>query len=716
MLPEPDHLFAQLGWLPQLVNMLSWWQWVILAAVPPAIIFLYFLKLKRRPLEVPSTYLWHRSIEDLHVNAIWQRLRRNLLLFLQLLLIFLAMLAVLRPGWRGAKVSGDRFILLVDNSASMQATDTGPSRLEEAKRQAGELVGQLSSRDAGMIISFSNSPQIEQMFTRNRRQLRQSLEGIEPTARPTSLAEALKYAAGLANPGRSSEDASDVQVADPMPATLYIFSDGKFAEVSDFRLGNLDPVYMPVGSEEAENVGILAFSVRRHLADRTALQAFARLGNFGRQGASVSVDLLLNGRVVDSDLVQIPAGETHRVAFDLTVVDTGVLQLRIATRDDLACDDVAWAVVNPPRRSKVLVVTPDNEALEIAFGTEAVRELADVTFESPEFLDQEEYQQLAAAGAYDLVVFDRAKPQVMPQANTLFMGALPPGRAGEQAGEEAEERAEEKPPEQDRQEKEAPRAGVWRAGPKITSAVTIIDTKSTHPLMQWIDMGDVTLYHPTPLEVPPGGTWLIDIQWIGADKASHDAHVFVIAPREGFEDAVMGFVFLGEEVAADGSTETFIGTNWPIRESFPVFVLNFVHYLGGTGTARDGATVKPGQPVGLESPVPGTPLEVRTPSGETIELKETSPGRFQFAGTSELGVYEVRSGENRIERFAVNLFDGPESDIRPSPEVQIGRGTPVAAQTASAETTRRELWKWLLLAGLAVLLVEWYVYNRRVYL
>ncbi len=41
--------------------------------------------LKREPLEVPSTYLWHKSIEDLHVNSIWQRLRRSLLLLLQLL-------------------------------------------------------------------------------------------------------------------------------------------------------------------------------------------------------------------------------------------------------------------------------------------------------------------------------------------------------------------------------------------------------------------------------------------------------------------------------------------------------------------------------------------------------------------------------------------------------------------------------------------------------
>ena len=75
--------------LPELSNMLSWWQWAILAAVPPAIVLLYFLKLKRRPLEVPSTYLWHKSVEDLHVNSIWQRLRNNLLLYLQLAVVLL---------------------------------------------------------------------------------------------------------------------------------------------------------------------------------------------------------------------------------------------------------------------------------------------------------------------------------------------------------------------------------------------------------------------------------------------------------------------------------------------------------------------------------------------------------------------------------------------------------------------------------------------------
>ena len=72
-----------------------------------------FSKLKRHPVEVPSTVLWHKSIEDLHVNSIWQRLRNNLLLWLQLLLILLLAMALFRPNWQGTKLVGERFIFFL---------------------------------------------------------------------------------------------------------------------------------------------------------------------------------------------------------------------------------------------------------------------------------------------------------------------------------------------------------------------------------------------------------------------------------------------------------------------------------------------------------------------------------------------------------------------------------------------------------------------------
>src|SRR4051812_9669348 len=97
--------------------------WAVLAGIPVGIIALYFLKLRRRPVQVPSTLLWRRSLEDLHVNSLFQRLRRNLLLFLQLLAVLLAMLALTGPRVKGTSNQGQRFVLAIDNSASMLAGD-----------------------------------------------------------------------------------------------------------------------------------------------------------------------------------------------------------------------------------------------------------------------------------------------------------------------------------------------------------------------------------------------------------------------------------------------------------------------------------------------------------------------------------------------------------------------------------------------------------------
>ena len=53
--------------------------------IPAAIVVLYLLRRRYTPRNVPSTFLWQRSVRDHAANHPFQKLRRNLLLPLQLL-------------------------------------------------------------------------------------------------------------------------------------------------------------------------------------------------------------------------------------------------------------------------------------------------------------------------------------------------------------------------------------------------------------------------------------------------------------------------------------------------------------------------------------------------------------------------------------------------------------------------------------------------------
>mgnify|MGYP006196792035 FL=1 len=210
------------------LNSLSFLGWGVLLSVPPLIVLLYFLKLKRAPLVVPSTYLWSRAIEDMHVNTIWQKLRRNILLWLQLLFVALLILAVLRPGNQAMQATQERLVLLIDQSASMNASVGSETRLEIAKRRATELIDGMSPESVAMIISFADEARVVQSYTNNRALLRRKLDQIQPTNRLTQLDEALQAASGLANPPQTYEEGNPnaLGLAQPLEARLYLFTDG----------------------------------------------------------------------------------------------------------------------------------------------------------------------------------------------------------------------------------------------------------------------------------------------------------------------------------------------------------------------------------------------------------------------------------------------------------------------------------------------------------
>ena len=146
-----------------------------LLAIP--IVLLYMLRLRRREVVVSSTFLWQQIVRDSEANTPWQRLRRNLLLLLQLIILALLVLALARPFITVPAVSTGQIELLLDASASMKASDmpNGETRFEEAKRQALSIVDTLGQNDTMTIIRVANVAEVLAPATRDPALLRAAI-------------------------------------------------------------------------------------------------------------------------------------------------------------------------------------------------------------------------------------------------------------------------------------------------------------------------------------------------------------------------------------------------------------------------------------------------------------------------------------------------------------------------------------------------------------
>ncbi len=267
------------GWLRDNYSLtyhiaLPWWATLLLLLTPVFLLLLYFLKMKRKPVQVPSTFLWRKSIEDLQVNSLFQWLRDNVLLLIQLLIVLFLIYSAMSFQIHGSTTTGQHYIIMLDNSASMSATDVQPNRLEVARQEALREIDRHGASDHGMVIEFNSRASILQPYTNDKGLLRSAVQRIQQTQRLTRIDEALALADSLANPHKSSMNAAvapgdavpgkerqyvDVQL-DAIAAAVHLFTDGGFGDGGNFRAGNLDLHYHRIGQPgtDVNNVGLVA--------------------------------------------------------------------------------------------------------------------------------------------------------------------------------------------------------------------------------------------------------------------------------------------------------------------------------------------------------------------------------------------------------------------------------------------------------------------------
>ena len=307
-----------------------------LTALFPAVILFYFLKLRRPRVEVPSLVLWHRVMEDRRVNSPFQRFKRNILLFLQLFLLALLILAAMQPYLRRRPKPMRRLPVLVDCSASMGALEGpgGVPRIERAKARVRDLVDNLLPDQELCLLSFAATARRRTDFTNNRRVLHEALDSLRVEDVPSDLEEAMQVVQALLRQAAFDE--------------VVVISDGNVPPRVDAEL-SFDINYQLVG-EDVPNIGVCALNARSTEAGQW--DVFAVLSGSGERPAACRIEVEREKQIIAEEDVVLTPGTPERLMFRVEGSDASLLtfRLRVDGFDALSADNVAYLPLPRQRR------------------------------------------------------------------------------------------------------------------------------------------------------------------------------------------------------------------------------------------------------------------------------------------------------------------------------------------------------------------------------
>jgi hypothetical protein len=361
------------------------------------VVLLYFLKMRRRKVQVSSTWLWHKSINDLRVNAPFQRLRKSLLLVLQLLLIAAGAVALSHPIARSSPPEHKRWVFMIDRSVSMQMKDVAPSRLAKAKEAARQVLRECGPSDEVMVVAFSGRAQVMTPMTASRTAVESAIDRIEPSEAATRAQEAYHIAAAALEGARTRE--------------IVVFSDGGFEAIQGSE--DVPLRFIPIGGKP-KNAGITAMDVKRPQRADEPWSVFVQVDlHHSEKEQEVPLELYVNGELKAVRKVTITAGEGVGTIFDVSRPEPEVVQAKIAWEDDLEADNRAWHIVHQ-EKTKILYVGQGNFFLENALAQVKDSE----AFKAAELGEK-------SSGDYAVVVLDGVVPGALPEGRYLVFGGVP---------------------------------------------------------------------------------------------------------------------------------------------------------------------------------------------------------------------------------------------------------------------------------------------------
>ena len=359
------------------------WGLLGLLAVP-VIILMYLLKQKYKETKIPSLYLWKKAIPESKAQEPWQKLRKNILLFLQIATAASLAFALGGPYIMGKSQVVD-YVLALDCSMSMQATDVAESRFLEAKKELIRLVDEAAPQTSFSVVLLQEEPSLVLSGTNEKQEVLRCIQGIEVTDGAVSWDKAKTIL----------EAERDV-----LGGEIIVFGD-------DYgNLGDL-PVQEQVYNKGGNNS---ALSMLSYTEQEDGLSVLTRLENWGIGGEEKTVTLYADDAVFDTKSFTLERGESVDVTFRGVSKDTKSIMVRLFPEDDLQADNMRYEGVFSANSEKVLLITENNLFLEKALSLVDQMELYKTTPEKANGLS-----------GYGLYIYDGCLPETSPEDGYVML-------------------------------------------------------------------------------------------------------------------------------------------------------------------------------------------------------------------------------------------------------------------------------------------------------
>ena len=306
-----------------------------------AVLVAIYLRARAKPtLEVSSLMLFDEIAAPVASSRV---LRTDLIFWLEMAALGAVSMALaglyLRTTEKAAAHHQSR-ALIFDLGAGMGARERNWTRLDEARRQALEIVSEARPGDNFSVIGYASEATVYRAPTSHLAEVREALEDLKPTALPARAAAmqaALMRARGTA----------EIDVfADRAPSGDLLNSSGAGVRVHLHQIGapaaNLAIVALESGTVNASPGRVVV----RNFSDRPQI-------------CELAVDLDAK-TLMSTTIVLEPRGQTV-IPFG-PLKQGGLVRARIVTDDALAADNNRWTLAPADKPDKALVMSPSPEA------------------------------------------------------------------------------------------------------------------------------------------------------------------------------------------------------------------------------------------------------------------------------------------------------------------------------------------------------------------